>query len=78
MIFLKDRKQRVVFNDHHSSWIDVEAGDPQGSILRPLLFLIHIIKIYDILASNLADYTSLFYIVKTWIIQELTWIATWE
>ena len=37
--FLNDRKQRVVLNDQHSKWANIEAGVPQGSILGPLLFI---------------------------------------
>ena len=32
--FLSDRKQRVVLNGQCSSWTDIHADVPQGSILR--------------------------------------------
>ena len=61
--FLKLRKQRIVLNGQHSSWSDVLAGVPQGSILGPLLFLIYINDLSDGLQCNpklFADDTSLF------------------
>ena len=61
--FLSNKKQRVVLNGQCSSWMDVQAGVPQGSILGPLLFLIYINNLLDNLVSNLklfADDTSLF------------------
>ena len=61
--FLKSRKQRVVLNGQHSSWSDVLAGVPEGSILGPLLFLIYINDLSDGLQYNpilFADETSLF------------------
>ena len=61
--FLKSRKQRVVLNGQHSSWSDVLAGVPQGSILGPLLFLIYINDLSAGLQCNpklFADDTSLF------------------
>ena len=50
--FLSDRKQSVVLNGQSSSWIDVQAGVLQGSILAPLLFLIYINDLPDNLTLN--------------------------
>ena len=38
--FLEERKQRVILNGQQSTWTNVEAGVPQGSILGLLLVLI--------------------------------------
>ena len=64
--FLKDRKQRVVWNGQNFSRKNIEAGVPQGSILGPLLFLIYINDLPDNLSTNVklfADDTSLFSVV---------------
>ena len=64
--FLSNRKQMVVLNGQNSSWTNVHAGVPQGSILGPLLFLIYINDLWDNLTSNakhFADDTSLFSVV---------------
>ena len=62
--FLNDGKHSAVLNGQCSSWIDVQAGVPQGSILGP--FLIYINDLPDNLASNpklISDDTPLFSIV---------------
>ena len=64
--FLKDRKQRTVLNGHCSTWGDVSAGVPQGSILGPLFFLVYINDLTNDLKCNVklfADDTSLFTVV---------------
>ena len=63
--FLSNRKQGVVLNGHNSSWTNLHAGVPQGSILGPLLllFVIYINNLSDKLTSNatiFADDISLF------------------
>ena len=54
--FFKDRNERVALNEQNSSWTNVEAGVPQGSILDPLLILIYI----NDLSGNLSTYSKLF------------------
>ena len=69
--FLTNRKQRVVLNGKSSSWTNVKAGVPQGSILGPLLFLIYINDLADGLSSNtklFADDTSLFSVIHDSVI----------
>ena len=84
---LKSRKQRVVLNGQHSSWSDVLAGVPQGSILGPLLFLIYINDLFDGLQCNpklFADDTLLFATVHNIkkatndLNNHLTKISTWS
>ena len=54
-------------NNEHSSWGNVTAGVPQGSITGPLFFLIYINDLPNDLSSNcklFVDDTSLFSVVN--------------
>ena len=60
--YLSNRKQRTTIDGAESTWKDVLAGVPQGSILGPLLFLIFINDIVDninCIIRIFADDTSL-------------------
>ena len=65
--YLSNRKQRVVINGKESSWENISAGVPQGSILGPLLFLIFINDIVSEVNCPIklfADDTSIYAIVE--------------
>ena len=65
IIFLRNRKERILLNGKVSYWSDVGAGAPQGSILDPLLFLIYIkdLSVLSLNAKLFADDTSLFSVI---------------
>ena len=61
--YLTAPQQRVVLNGQTSSWLNVTAGVPQGSVLETLLFLIYINDLpHEIRSSckTFAGDTSLF------------------
>ena len=63
---LNYRRKRVLFNEQISNWVDVKASVSQGSIMRPLLFLIYINDLPESVITNrklFADEASLFSIV---------------
>ena len=44
--YLSNGKQRVKVNDAYSSWKNIFYGVPQGSIICPLLFNIHVCVLF--------------------------------
>ena len=57
--YLSNRKQRVKINETFSSWKDIEFGVPQGSILGPLLFNIHLCDLFYFLEDlDIASYAD--------------------
>ena len=67
--YLTNRTQYVKLGNVESSFLQIVCGVPQGSILGPLLFLVHITDLAnfsDVLSFRLfADDANIFYATKT-------------
>ena len=61
---MSNRKQRVKLNEAYSSWKDIFYGVPQGSILGPSLFHIHLCELFyfseDLDIASYANDTTIY------------------
>lgn len=85
--FLYQRKQKVISNESSSTFCNVSAGVPQGSVLDPLLFIIYINDIAEQLTSLcrlFADGTSFSYsghdeeLVQSVVSRDLRQLDEWS
>ena len=87
--FLKDRHQRVVVEGMTSGEVPVDSGVPQGSVLGPLLFILHINDLPNVVTSQVrlfADDCLLYRPIRSVVDQEgfqrdlealEQWATTW-
>ena len=73
--YLSYRKQTVKINETFSSWKNIEYGVPQGSILGPLLFNIHLCDLFyfleDLDIASYADDTTIYTVNRESVINTL-------
>ena len=66
--FLSNRSQHVMVDGCRSKLVDVVSGVPHGSVLGPLLFLLHTSELFSILENKMignADDSTLMAVVPS-------------
>ena len=56
--FLSNRSQNDMADGCRSKLVNVMSGVPQGSVLRPLLFLLYTSELFSILENKLISYAD--------------------
>ena len=56
--FLSNRSQHVMVDGCRSKLVDVASGVTQGSVFRPLLFLLYTSEFFSILENKLISYAD--------------------
>ena len=67
--WLCDGKQRVAVSGRMSCWEDASSGVPQGSALRPLLFIIYINDLDSGVKSKLSKFADDTKLPQRWIVE---------
>ena len=85
--YLTDRKQRVKVNGAFSEWQETKLGVPQGSVVGPLLFHIHINDLFYLLKDtdicNYADDMTIYACdnqlenIQNWLEQDALKLSGW-
>ena len=69
--FLMNRSQQVVVNGEYIQLCKATSGEPQGSVLGPLLFLCYINDIVHNISSQIRLYAKILYSTEVFILNKM-------